>query len=111
MTPEEKARQQIDAQLLASGWVVQTKVTLYLSAARGVAVCELSFAKGEPDYILFVFVDSKALGTSRPSPAVTRSSSSKSNPPNISHAPATRLRQSILPKALTGDFEILYERE
>ncbi len=62
MTPEEKARQEIDAQLAASGWVVQTKDKLNLSASRGGGVvCELSFATGEPDYTLFV--DAKALGT------------------------------------------------
>ena len=61
MTPEEKAREQIDAQLAASGWAVQTKDKINLSAARGVAICELSFATGEPDYTLFV--DAKALGT------------------------------------------------
>ena len=61
MAPEEKARQQIDAMLVASGWAVQTKDTINLSASRGVAVCELSFATGEPDYSLFV--DGKALGT------------------------------------------------
>ncbi len=42
MTPEEKARQQIDTHLTASGWAVQTKDKINLSAARGVAVCELS---------------------------------------------------------------------
>jgi type I restriction enzyme R subunit len=61
MTPEEKARAKIDAMLNASGWVVQTKDKINLSAARGVAICELSFATGEPDYTLFV--DGKALGT------------------------------------------------
>ena len=61
MTPEEKARQQIDAQLTASGWAVQTKDKINLSAARGVAVCELSFVTGEPDCTLFV--DAKSLGT------------------------------------------------
>jgi type I restriction enzyme R subunit len=61
MTPEEKARQIIDAQLNRCGWVVQTKNNIKLSAARGVAVCELSFTTGEPDYTLFV--DAKALGT------------------------------------------------
>lgn len=48
MTPEEKAREQIDAQLTASGWVVQTKDKINLSASLGVAVCELSFATGDP---------------------------------------------------------------
>src|ERR1043165_10002460 len=53
MTPEEKARQEIDAMLKASGWGVQTKDKLNLSASRGVAVCALSFKTGEPDYTLF----------------------------------------------------------
>ena len=66
MTPEEKARQLIDAMLTASGWAVQTKDRINLSASRGVAVCELSFATGEPDYTLFV--DGKALGTTEAKP-------------------------------------------
>ena len=61
MTPEEKSREEIDAQLAASGWVVQTKDRINLAATRGVAICELSFATGEPDYTLFV--DGKAIGT------------------------------------------------
>jgi type I restriction enzyme, R subunit len=61
LTPEQRARQQIDAMLTASGWAVQTKDRINLSASRGVAVCELSFATGEPDYTLFV--DAKAIGT------------------------------------------------
>jgi type I site-specific restriction endonuclease len=48
MTPEEKARQFIDAQLAASGWVVQTKDGINLAASRGVAICDLSFPNGEP---------------------------------------------------------------
>ena len=66
MTPEEKARQLIDEQLAASGWVVQTEDHINLSAARGVGVCELSFATGEPDYTLLV--DGKALGTTEAEP-------------------------------------------
>jgi hypothetical protein len=54
MTAEEKARLAIDAKLTASGSTVQTKDTINLSAARGVAICELSFATGEPDYTLHV---------------------------------------------------------
>ena len=61
MTPEERAREKIDALLSASGWVVQTSQQINLSAAAGVAICELSFATGEPDYTLFV--DGKAIGT------------------------------------------------
>ena len=36
MTPEEKARHQIDAMLLVSGWAVQTKDKINLSAGHGV---------------------------------------------------------------------------
>ena len=61
MTPEEKARQQIDAMLKASGWEVQSKDAVNLSASHGVAIRELSFKTGEPDYTLFV--DGKAIGT------------------------------------------------
>ena len=67
MTPEERARQQIDAMLAASGWAVQARDRINLSASPGVAVCELSFATGEPDYALFV--DGKALGTIEAKPA------------------------------------------
>ena len=67
MTPEEQAREQIDAQLNASGWAVQTKDKINLSAARGVAVGEPAFATGEPDNTLFV--DAKALGTVEAKPA------------------------------------------
>src|SRR5258708_33226623 len=66
MTPEEKARQQIDAMLKASGWEVQSKESVNLSAARGVAIRELSFKTGEPDYTLFV--EGKAIGTTEAKP-------------------------------------------
>jgi type I restriction enzyme R subunit len=67
MTPEEKARAEIDAMLSASGWAVQAKEKINLAASRGVAICELSCATGEPDYTLFV--DGKALGTVEAKPA------------------------------------------
>jgi hypothetical protein len=66
MSPEEKARQTTDAQLMRCGWTVQTKDPVNLSASRGVAVCELSFATGEPDDTLFV--DGKAIGTTEAKP-------------------------------------------
>ena len=61
MTPEELARQKIDVLLTSCGWTVQSKGDLNLSAERGVAVRELSFKTGEPDYTLFA--DGKAIGT------------------------------------------------
>jgi len=60
-TPEEQARENIDALLERCGWQVQDKSSVNLQAARGVAVRELSFKTGEPDYTLFV--DGKAIGT------------------------------------------------
>src|SRR3990170_8068258 len=60
-TPEDLARENIDALLEQCGWTVQDKNAANLSASRGVAVRELSFKTGEPDYTLFV--DGKAIGT------------------------------------------------
>jgi len=59
-TPEQLARIQIDAQLSAAGWTVQSIGELNLSASRGVAVREMQSHGGPADYILFV--DGKALG-------------------------------------------------
>lgn len=67
MNPEEEARLLIDAQLASCGWVVRTRDSINLAASRGVAVCELSFKTGEPDYTLFV--DGKAIGTVEAKPA------------------------------------------
>ncbi|HEY5915022.1 MAG TPA: hypothetical protein VJA21_30890 [Verrucomicrobiae bacterium] len=65
-TPEQRARHQIDAMLAASGCAVQAKERINLSACRGMAVCELSFSTGEPDYTLFA--DGKAIGTAEAKP-------------------------------------------
>ncbi len=61
LTPEDRARRIIDVLLEKCGWTVQDKAAVNLSAARGVAVCELSFQTGEPDYTLFV--DGRVIGT------------------------------------------------
>ncbi|MGA9609735.1 MAG: hypothetical protein WBR21_22225 [Rouxiella badensis] len=66
-TPEEFAREKIDALLTECGWTVQTKSQINLAAATGVAVCELTFKTGEPDYTLFVV--GKAIGTIEAKPA------------------------------------------
>lgn len=54
MTPETKARQQIDQKLEAAGWVVQDMKRVNLSAATGVAVREYPTDTGPADYVLFV---------------------------------------------------------
>lgn len=74
MDPEQLARQNIDAMLTASGWAVQSKACINLSAQRGIAIEELSFKSGEPDYTLFV--DGKAIGTIEAKPPSTSTAAS-----------------------------------
>ena len=54
MTPEAKARQQIDQKLEQAGWVIQDMKQLNLGAAVGVAVREYPTDTGPADYVLFV---------------------------------------------------------
>jgi type I restriction enzyme R subunit len=56
LTPEAKARVEIDRMLTAAGWIVQDYSRVNLSAARGVAVREfiLKSPHGRADYLLFV---------------------------------------------------------
>ncbi|MBI2927887.1 MAG: DEAD/DEAH box helicase family protein [Verrucomicrobia bacterium] len=59
-TPEQRARQKIDAMLVAAGWVVQDYRSFNPTAARGVALREVPLKSGRCDYLLLV--DRKALG-------------------------------------------------
>ena len=59
-TPEEKARELIDAKLAASGWVVQSYREMNLGAGLGLAVTEFPGAHGPADYLLYV--DGNAIG-------------------------------------------------
>jgi len=67
--PEQKARRDIDRQLQAAGWTVQSREAANLGAARGVAVEEFPLTTGLVDYMLFVdqrpigVVEAKAIGT------------------------------------------------
>ena len=45
-TPEQKARREIDAKLIASGWLVQDRDDLDLTAGRGIAVREFPMKSG-----------------------------------------------------------------
>jgi len=53
-TPEHKARDQIDQQLVQAGWVVQDNRAIDFGAARGIAVREYQTDVGPADYVLFV---------------------------------------------------------
>jgi type I restriction enzyme, R subunit len=52
--PEQIARDEIDKQLTACGWIVQDKKHINLRAGLGVAVCEYQTNVGPADYVLFV---------------------------------------------------------
>ncbi len=60
MTPEQRARQLIDQQLIAAGWVIQDRGQMERRASLGVAVREYPLAAGPADYLLLV--DGKACG-------------------------------------------------
>jgi type I restriction enzyme R subunit len=59
-TPESLARENIDRQLAAAGWQVQSIRDLNLYAGRGIAVREFRLDSGPVDYLLLV--DRKAVG-------------------------------------------------
>jgi type I restriction enzyme R subunit len=61
-TPEQKSRREIDADLIAAGWLVQSREELDLTAGRGVAVREFPMRSGFgfADYLLYL--DRKAVG-------------------------------------------------
>jgi type I restriction enzyme R subunit len=58
--PEQIARDNIDKMLGNAGWVIQSKSTVNLAAAKGVAVREYLTDIGPADYVLFV--DRKPVG-------------------------------------------------
>lgn len=61
-TPEQQARQHIDAALLATGWVVQDRADVNLAAGPGVAVHEFKMAPGHGFVDYPLFVQGKAVG-------------------------------------------------
>ncbi|MCB9766522.1 MAG: DEAD/DEAH box helicase family protein, partial [Alphaproteobacteria bacterium] len=70
MTPEQQARQDIDAQLLQAGWVVQDLTAMNPTAGLGVAVREFPTKVGKADYLLLInrqavgVIEAKPVGTS-----------------------------------------------
>lgn len=59
-TPEELARQQIDALLEQCGWIIQDYKQLNLSAGRGIAIREVRLKEGRCDCLLLI--DRKPVG-------------------------------------------------
>jgi type I restriction enzyme, R subunit len=60
MTPEQKARQEIDTLLRQCGWLIQDYRAVNLSAGPGIAIREVPMREGKADYLLCV--DRKAIG-------------------------------------------------
>jgi len=60
ISPEQESRQEIDRQLVQTGWIVQDYRDMNISAGPGVAVREFPLATGKADYLLYVYA--KALG-------------------------------------------------
>ena len=54
LTPEQLARERIDALLTAAGWIIQDCSAFNRNAAEGVAVREFVLPTGPCDYLLFV---------------------------------------------------------
>jgi type I restriction enzyme R subunit len=61
LTPEQQAREIIDAKLIESGWLIQNPGDMNIFAGPGVAVREFHIeGVGYADYLLFV--NQKAVG-------------------------------------------------
>jgi type I restriction enzyme R subunit len=69
MTPEQKARENIDKQLTSAGWVIQDYREMNPGAAQGIAVREYPTDSGPADYLLFF--DRVHLGVIEAKPAGT----------------------------------------
>jgi type I restriction enzyme R subunit len=54
MTPEQKARVNIDKMLLDAGYIIQDMSEFNRSASLGVAVREYPTNSGEVDYLIFI---------------------------------------------------------
>ena len=69
MTPEQKARIQIDNLLMSAGWAVQDAGSVNIHVGRGVAIREFGLKPGHgaADYLLYV--DQKAAGVVEAKPA------------------------------------------
>ena len=52
--PEQIARDNIDKQLIACGWIIQDKKKFNLAAGLGIAIREYQTDIGPADYVLFV---------------------------------------------------------
>ncbi|MEZ0217539.1 MAG: DEAD/DEAH box helicase family protein, partial [Rariglobus sp.] len=96
------ARQQIDAQLVAAGWIIQDYKAVDFSAGRGVALREVPLKTGPCDYLLLVdrhavgVIEAKKVGTTLSAVAEQSARYGSSLP-------------DFLAAGLTGPLPFLYE--
>ena len=102
MTPEEKARLDIDRLLTAAGWVVQNYKEVDFSVGRGIALREVPLKTGPCDYLLLV--DRRPLGVVEAKKAGTTLSTVAEQSARY----ATSL-PDFLAAGLTGSLPFLYE--
>ena len=102
MTPEQRARDQIDAQLLAAGWTIQNYKAVDFSEGRGIALREVPLKTGPCDYLLLVdrhtvgVIEAKKEGTTLSSVADQSARYANSLPDFLAHG-------------ITGTLPFLYE--
>lgn len=102
MAPEQLARQKIDAQLRACGWLIQNYKELDLSASRGIAIREVPLTTGPCDYLLLV--DRKPVGVvEAKKTGVTLSTIAEQSGRYASSLP------DFLATGMTGPLPFLYE--
>jgi hypothetical protein len=100
MKPEQQARQKIDVQLFATGWIVQDYAKMDLSAGRGVAISELPFNSGRCDYLPLPDEQMRILYKVGRRPRLMEDLEAVVS---ANRQRATRLRQSVLQKSFTGN--------
>jgi type I restriction enzyme, R subunit len=97
MTPEAKARQQIDTMLAACGWIVQDYRSADLSAGPGIVLREVPLKTGPCDYLLLVdrkpvgVIEAKKVGTTLSTVAEQSSRYASSLPSFLSDTEAGKL--------------------
>jgi type I restriction enzyme R subunit len=104
--PEQKARDIIDRQLAACGWIVQDIKRINLSAGIGVAVREFQTDVGPADYVLFV--DKKPCGVieAKREEEGHRLSVHEDQTENYAHAKLKHLNNEPLPFAYISTGEV-----
>lgn len=112
LTPEQRARLDIDAALEAAGWILQNRDAINLAAGPGVAVREARMASGHgfPDYLPFVYmstgVETRFINGLDPDPRTRAISANLPEPHLLAQEIAGDLRSALAQiEDVLGDLE------